>query len=129
MANFNSQKRKNLPFKNKGGKFNRPAFATEAEENEAYQRLRLPNRDELEQFGLVTQLMGGSQIKAICEDGIERNLRIPGKMKKKFWIRENDIVIVKLWDFQPIKGDIVWRYMGSQVGWLKRNGKLGKLPV
>jgi len=92
-------------------------------------RVKLPNREELEQFAIVLQLMGTDQIKVLCEDGKERQVRIPGKLKKKVWIRENDIIIIRLWDFQPIKGDVVWRYLGNQVSWLKRNNKLEKLPI
>ena len=80
-------------------------------------------------FGVVTKLMGSNQVRAYCEDGKERQLRIPGKLKKKVWLRENDIIIAKMWDFQPDKGDVIWRYLGNQVGWLKRNGKLNKLPI
>jgi translation initiation factor 1A len=103
--------------------FGQPQQTTEAQEN-YFSRMRLPNKEDLEQFAVVTQLMGTNQVKAQCEDGTERQFRIPGKLMKKVWIRENDLVIVKLWDFQPTKGDIVWRYLGNQVEWLKRNGKL-----
>ena len=94
-----------------------------------YSRMRLPNPEELEQFGIVTQLMGSNQVKAIGEDGVEMQLRIPGKLMKKVWLRENDLIIMKKWDFQPTKGDVVWRYLGNQVEWLKRNGKLDKLRI
>jgi translation initiation factor 1A len=126
IANFNSQKRKNQMNQRKN--FGQPAQTTESQEN-YFQRMRLPNPEELEQFAIVTQLMGTNQVRALCEDGNERQFRIPGKLVKKVWIRENDVVIVKLWDFQPTKGDIVWRYLGNQVEWLRRNGKLGKLPL
>ncbi len=125
MANFNSQKRKNQM--NKKKTFGQPQPTTEGQEN-YYQRMRLPNPEELEQFAVVTQLMGSNQIKALCEDGEEKQFRIPGKLLKKVWIRENDVIIIKLWDFQPSKGDVVWRYLGNQVEWLKRSGKLSKLP-
>ncbi|MEI7961219.1 MAG: translation initiation factor eIF-1A [archaeon] len=92
-----------------------------------YTRMRLPNHDDLEQFAVVTQLMGSNQIKAIGEDGVERQFRIPGKLLKKVWIRENDIIVVQAWDFQPTKGNVVWRYLGNQVEWLRRSGKLAKL--
>lgn len=118
IANFNSQKRKNAMKRKKGA----PA-------EESVGRVRLPKRDELEQFAIVLQLMGTDQVKCLCEDGTERQVRIPGKLKKRVWIRENDIILIKLWDFQPIKGDVVWRYLGNQVGWLKRNKKLEKLPI
>ncbi len=99
------------------------------QQEEQLRKLRLPHRDELEMFGLVMQLHGASQIKVLCEDGIERNCRIPGKMKKKTWVKDHDIVIIRLWDFQPIKADIVWRFFGVQAEHLKRRGLLTKLPV
>lgn len=92
-------------------------------------KTRIPRREDLELFGLVMQLHGTDQIKVLAEDGVERMCRIPGKMKKRVWIRENDIVIIRLWDFQPIKADIVWRYTGNQVEHLKRKGYLTKLPL
>jgi translation initiation factor 1A len=117
MANFNSQKRKNSMRRSSG------APAPEVT------RVKLPNRSEGEQLGIVMQLMGTDQVKSLCEDGEERQLRIPGKLRKRVWIRENDVIIVKLWDFQPSKGDIVWRYLGHQVEWLKRNGYMKKFPI
>ncbi len=98
-------------------------------EEESFERVKLPKRDELEQFAIITQLMGSDQVKAMCEDGKERQFRIPGKLKKRVWLRENDFIIVRLWDFQPTKGDVVWRYLGNQVSWLKRKGYLNKLPI
>ena len=92
-------------------------------------RMRTPRKEDLEQFAIVLQLMGGDQVKALCEDGEERQIRIPGKLKKRVWLRENDIIIIKLWDFQLSKGDVVWRYLGNQVEWLKRKGLLKKLPI
>lgn len=101
----------------------------EAKKQEAIRRAKLPNKSNLEMFGLVVQLHGTNQIRVLGEDGTERVCRIPGKLKKRVWIREGDVVIIKLWDFQPIKADIVWRYLGYQVEHLKRKGFLTKLPL
>jgi len=57
-------------------------------------------------------------------DGKVRMGRIPGKMKKRIWIREGDIVIVVPWDFENGKADVVWRYTRPQVDWLERKGYL-----
>ncbi len=89
----------------------------------------MPNKQNLEMFGLVIQLHGTNQIKVLCEDSVERVCRIPGKLKKRVWIREGDIVLVKLWDFQPIKADIIWRYLGTQAEHLKRKGYLNNFPL
>lgn len=96
---------------------------------EEIKKIRLPRREELEMFGLVLKLHGTDQIKVLAEDGVERMCRIPGKMRKSVWIRENDIVIIRLWDFQPIKADIAWRYTGNQSEHLKKRRLLDKLPV
>jgi len=98
-------------------------------DQEEITRVRLPKESELEMFGVVLQLMGGTQVKVHCHDGEERNCRIPGKLKKRVWMRQGDVVIIKLWDFQKSKADIVWRFFGNQVEWLKRNGKLEGLPI
>lgn len=92
-------------------------------------RLRLPRKEDLEMFGIVVQLHGSNQVKVLCEDGKARGCRIPGKMKKRTWLRERDIVIIKLWDFQPTKADVVWRFLGMQTEQLKRKGFLKNLPV
>ncbi len=101
----------------------------DGKEEEPITRLRFPRKEDNEQFGLVTQLMGANQVKAICQDGKERMCRIPGKLRKRVWVRVNDVVIVKVWDFQPIKGDIMWRFLGNQTEWLRRKGMLQGLPL
>jgi len=50
-------------------------------------------------------------------------------MRKRVWLRENDIVIIRLWDFQPIKADIAWRYTNIQKEHLMRKGYLSRLPM
>ena len=92
-------------------------------------RVKTPKKEDGEQLAIVMQLMGGDQVKALCEDGIERQLRIPGKLKKRVWLRENDVIITKLWDFQPSKGDVTWRYLGNQVMWLKKKGYMKAFPI
>jgi translation initiation factor 1A len=69
-----------------------PAFG---DTPEPQTRLRMPYRDQLEMFAVVTKLHGTDQMVAMCEDGKERKVRIPGKLKKKVWIREGDVIIVR----------------------------------
>jgi translation initiation factor 1A len=98
-------------------------------EQEQFAKLRMPNRNEREMFALTLQLMGATQIKALCEDGKERMCRIPGKLRKRVWIKQNDILIIQLWEWQPDRADIVWRFWGTQAEHLKRRGLLKNLPV
>jgi translation initiation factor 1A len=69
-------------------------------------------------------MLGANRVRVRCLDGKTRMGRIPGKMKKRVWLRVGDVIIIKPWSFQDDKGDVVWRYQGSQVEWLKRKGYL-----
>jgi translation initiation factor 1A len=85
---------------------------------------RLPQGD-FEVLGIADKLLGGERIMVRCFDGFTRLCRIRGKMKRRVWIREGDIVIVSPWDFQTeTRGDIIYRYRRNQVDWLKNNGHL-----
>ncbi|MDO8428795.1 MAG: translation initiation factor eIF-1A [Candidatus Diapherotrites archaeon] len=92
-------------------------------------RIVLPRKHENEMFAIVIKLNGTDQVKAIFQDGVERGCRITGKLKKKVWIREGDLIIAKIWDFQPSKADIVWRYLEPQKNVLYRKGLLTGLPL
>jgi len=83
-------------------------------------RVRLPNRKTGEIFGIADALLGASHIKVNCADGKSRMARIPGKLRKRMWIREGDLVIVRPWDFQNEKADVVWRYTKTQASYLSR---------
>ena len=89
-------------------------------------RVRMPRRNEGEMFGIADQLLGASRIKVMCADGKSRMARIPGKMKKRMWIREGDLVIIRPWKFQDEKSDVVWRYTKTQASYLSRRKSLPK---
>ena len=62
-----------------------------------------------------------------CDDNVTRRGRIRCKLKRRVWIRDNDIVIIAPWDFnESERGDIVWRFTLPQVEWLKDNGHIAK---
>jgi len=74
---------------------------------------------------ITTKLLGFDRIMVKCQDGHERLCRIRGKMKRRVWIREGDVVLVSPWDFQTdTRGDVIWRYTRGQADWLRKNGYL-----
>lgn len=46
--------------------------------------------------------------------------RIPGKMRRRQWVREGDLIIVWPWDFQDSKADVKHRYTKTQAMYLSR---------
>ena len=76
-------------------------------------------------IGIAKKMLGFDRLLVSCQDGKERLCRIRGKMKRRMWIRQGDIVLVSPWDFQSDKrGDIIWRYKRNQAEWLRRKGYL-----
>ena len=75
----------------------------------ALKEIRLPEEGEL--FGRVLKMLGGENVLIKCTDNVTRRGRIRGKLKRRVWIRDNDIVIIAPWDFNEAeKGDIVWKF-------------------
>ncbi|MFW3147203.1 MAG: translation initiation factor eIF-1A [Thermoplasmatota archaeon] len=93
---------------------------------EEYVRVKLPNRKKNEIFGVVDQALGGGHLKILCQDGKMRLGRIRGKLKKRMWMREGDLVIVAPWDFQNDKCDVLYRYTRIQAQNLLRRGVVPK---
>ena len=93
--------------------------STEPQEEE-YIRLKLPNKNKNEMFAIADRLMGGSRINVICADGKSRMARIPGRMKRRQRVRAGDLVIIKPWEIQNDKADIIFRYRRTQAIVLSR---------
>ena len=60
-------------------------------DNEGRTDLRMPEDDEV--FAIVTEMLGANRVEVRCMDGVQRTARIPGKMQKRIWIREDDVVL------------------------------------
>ena len=89
-------------------------------------RVKLPRGRQT--FGIVDQRLGASRMRVRCLDQKTRICRIPGRLKRKLWIREGDLVLVEPWeDSGDEKGDIIFKYRPSQIDWIKRKGYLKQL--
>lgn len=89
-------------------------------------RIRLPRGREV--IGILDQRLGGSRNKVRCLDGKVRICRIPGRLKRRLWVREGDILIAEPWEFSgDDKGDIIYKYTNAQVAHLRNKGHLKKL--
>ncbi len=87
--------------------------------------LVLPEQGEL--LGRVTKISSGDHVMVKCVDGKMRLCRIRGKMKRRMWIREDDVVLVAPWDFDNHKADILWRYIKDHADWLVNNNYMQKM--
>ncbi|MBU5689987.1 MAG: translation initiation factor eIF-1A [Candidatus Aenigmatarchaeota archaeon] len=91
-------------------------------------RTRKPQQGEI--LAIVVQMLGSDKLRVDCDDGKERIARIPGKLRKKIWIRVGDLILVQPWKEMPDqRADVVWRYTNTQASWLQKNNYLKRLKI
>lgn len=89
-------------------------------------RVRTPRRNET--IGILKQRLGGSRLRVTCRDGKTRVCRIPGRLKRRLWVKEGDYLLIEPWELGgDEKGDVVYKYRPNQVQWLKKRGFLKDL--
>ena len=89
-------------------------------------RVKLPKGRET--IGLLEQRVGGSRVKVRCLDGKTRICRIPGRLKRRLWVREGDILLIEPWELGgDEKGDVIFKYRPIQVKFLRNKGYLRDL--
>jgi len=89
---------------------------------------RVPLPGDREMFAIAVQMLGHDKLKVQCEDGKTRVARIPGRLRKRVWIRPGDVIVIAPWiDLQADRADVTYRYTRTQASWLERKGYLKKL--
>lgn len=93
---------------------------------EQLRRTPVPRGNQV--IGVCEQRVGGSRMKVRCMDGRTRICRIPGRLKRRLWVREGDILLIEPWELGgEEKGDVVYKYRPLQVDFLKRKGLLKEI--
>eukprot|EP00747_Dinoflagellata_sp_TGD_P060195 gnl/TRDRNA2_/TRDRNA2_151921_c0_seq1.p2 gnl/TRDRNA2_/TRDRNA2_151921_c0~~gnl/TRDRNA2_/TRDRNA2_151921_c0_seq1.p2 ORF type:complete len:142 (-),score=45.92 gnl/TRDRNA2_/TRDRNA2_151921_c0_seq1:164-589(-) len=81
-------------------------------------------KEDGQEYGQVLTMLGNGRAQVSCFDGTKRLCHIRGKMRKKVWVCQGDIVLVSLRDFQDEKGDIIVKYTADEARNLKTYGEL-----
>lgn len=90
------------------------------------QRIKLPRGNET--FGIIEKKLGAGRMRIRCLDSKVRVCRVPGRLKRRLWTREGDLVIVEPWEFGgDTKGDVILKYKKTQIDYLRRKDYLNKL--
>lgn len=88
-------------------------------------RVRLPQQKQL--IGIVIERLGGKRMSVKATDKKIRNCVVPGRFKRKFWLRPGQAVIIVPWEFDNNKADIVHQYRPNETFQLKKRGFLKDL--
>ncbi len=93
---------------------------------EELRRVKLPRGNQT--LGILERRLGGSRCQVRCLDGKTRICRIPGRLKRRLWVREGNVVLVEPWELSgDEKGDIIFKYSKAQVQLLRRRGFLDNI--
>lgn len=105
--------------KGKGGK-NRKRGKNENEE----EKRELVYKEDGQEYGQVVRMLGNGRLEAQCIDGKKRLCHIRGKMRKKVWVAQGDIILVGLRDYQDEKADVIMKYTADEARVLKQYSEL-----
>jgi len=106
---------------------NNAPIVEEGAEGEAPTRVRMPRKGEL--LGVVAQRLGGNRMEIKTIDGKSRNCRVPGRFRRKFWLRTGDVVIITPWVDDDEKGDIIFQYSKGAAYQIKKRGLLDSIDT
>ncbi len=117
-----------VPPKKKGNQKKGKGSFTPPTGQEEFIRVKLPRGNQ--SIGVVEARLGGGRMRVRCFDGHTRVCRIPGRLKRSLWVREDNYVLVEPWEFGgEEKGDVIYKYRPAQVTWLKRKGHIKEVTV
>ncbi|XP_050306073.1 eukaryotic translation initiation factor 1A, X-chromosomal [Anthonomus grandis grandis] len=104
--------------KGKGGKNRRRG----KNENETEKR-ELIFKEDGQEYAQVAKMLGNGRLEAMCFDGVKRLCHIRGKLRKKVWINQGDIILIGLRDYQDAKADVILKYTPDEARNLKTYGE------
>ena len=83
-------------------------------------------KEDGSEYATLGKNLGNSRFTCDCHDGRERLGHIRGKMQKRVWLKQGDLVLVSVRDFQDDKCDIVHKYSEDDKSQLLKMGQLVK---
>lgn len=67
------------------------------------------------EYGFIKDVCGQGHYRVVCNDGKERLGVLRGSMRRRVWVRMNDMVLVTRRQYQDDKCDIVHKYGSDEV--------------
>lgn len=90
----------------KGGKKNN---------NSNTEKRALLYKDDMQEYAKMTKMLGDRRIMVMLPDKTEVMAIIPGKFRKRCWMKISDTLIVSRRDFQESKWDVCYKYNEDEV--------------
>tara|TARA_Y100000385_G_scaffold68052_1_gene67892 strand:+ start:1763 stop:2206 length:444 start_codon:yes stop_codon:yes gene_type:complete len=80
--------------------------------------------EDLQEYGKITNLLGDRRINVMLADNTEVLAIIPGKFRKRCWMKVNDIIIVSKREFQEDRWDVCYKYNDDEIRQLAKEKEI-----
>ena len=112
-----------MPKNQKGGKnFKKGKKGAGAE---VQRHLLYKDDSGIQDYALVKKKLGDCRFTCVAQkNSIDILCHVRGKMKKRIWINEGDIVLITLREYEDGKADIIHKYSPEDANVLRKNGDL-----
>ena len=67
-------------------------------------------KEDMQEYVLMTKMLGDRRIKVMLPDMTEKLAVIPGRFRKRCWMKAGDILLASYREFQEDKLDIIHKY-------------------
>ena len=96
---------------NKGGKkYKRNKNIAQENKN-----TRFKDENESQEYAQITKALGNCRFEVLCFDGKTRLATMCGKMRKRVFVNQGELVLVSLRDWQDNKCDIIDKYNDNDI--------------
>jgi translation initiation factor 1A len=72
-------------------------------------------KEDLQEYVLMTKMLGDRRIMVTLPDTSETMAVIPGRFRKRVWMKPGDVLLASYRDFQENKLDIVYKYNTDEI--------------
>ena len=115
--------------KNTTGGSKHKKFAKNREDVEKFNIKNLIKSSNDQEYAYIINVLGNCRFNVECSDNKNRLAHIRGKLKKRTWCNEGDIILISLRDFQDDKCDIIQKYTPEQIQLLIENDEIPEFLI
>ena len=106
----------------KGGKKGKKG--KKIKDNEEDRPIVFKDEEQFQEYAQISAVLGSARFTVNCFDGKNRLATVRGNMRKKQWVKNGDVVLVSLREYEDAKCDIIYLYKTKEVKSLKAYGEI-----
>ena len=76
---------------------------------------QLTFKENMQEYAKITKLLGDRRLMVVLPDGSEIMAIIPGRFRKRLWMKIGDVILIARRGFQEDKTDVIHKYTQDEV--------------